>query len=63
MTLAKSYIVDDEGRPKAVVIDLESFNKIENLLLDYGLGKAMEEVEDDDEVDLEEAKKIVGFNA
>lgn len=63
MPLAKSYIVDDEGRPKAVVIDLESFNKIENLLLDYGLGKAMEEVEDDDEFDIEEAKKIVGFNS
>ena len=63
MTLAKSYIVDDKGRPQAVVIDFESFSKIENLLLDYGLGKAMEEAEDDDELDIEEAKKIVGFNA
>lgn len=63
MPLAKSYIVDDEGKPQAVVIDFESFNKIENLLLDYGLGKAMEEIEDEDEIDLEKAKKIVGFDA
>ena len=63
MPLAKSYIVDDKGQPKAVVIDIESFNKIESLLLDYGLGKAMEEVEDDGEVDLDEAKKIAGFDS
>lgn len=61
MNLTKSYIVDDEGKPTAVVIDYNSFNKIENLLLDYGLGKAMEEVEKDDEVDLDEAKRITGF--
>ncbi len=63
MPLAKSYIVDDKGKPKAVVIDIESFNKIESLLLDYGLGKAMEEVDNDDDVDIEEAKKIVGFDS
>ncbi len=68
--MTKSYIVNDEGKPRsasfrgkptAVVIDYESFTKIESLLLDYGLGKAMEEVESDEEVDLEEAKRISGF--
>lgn len=62
MSIAKSYIVDETGNPKSVVIDFESFNKIENPLLDYGLGKAMEEVENDEEIDIEEAKRIVGFN-
>ena len=61
MILTKSYIVDNEGKPTAVVIDYDSFNRIENLLLDYGLGKAMEEVENDEEINLDEAKRIVGF--
>jgi hypothetical protein len=59
--MTKSYIIDDQGNPTAVVIDYESYTKIENLLLDYGLGKAMEEVESDEEFDLEEAKSISGF--
>jgi len=61
MKLAKSYIVDDEGKPKAVVIDYEQFQRMESVLIDYGLGKAMEEVEHDEEVDLDEAKRIAGF--
>lgn len=61
MKLIKSYIVDDDGNPKSVVIDYDKFKKLERVLLDYGLGKAMEEVELDEEVDLEEAKRITGF--
>ena len=61
MDLKKSYIVDDEGKPKAVIIDYDQFSKVESVLLDYGLAKAMEEVEVDEEVDLDEAKRITGF--
>lgn len=61
MTMTRSYIVNDEGKPTAVVVDYESFIKMETLLLDYGLGKAMEEVANDEEVDLEEAKRLAGF--
>jgi hypothetical protein len=59
--MTRSYIVNDEGKPTAVVVDYESFIKMETLLLDYGLGKAMEEVANDEEVDLEEAKRLAGF--
>jgi len=61
MDLKRSYIVDDEGKPKAVVIDFDQFSKIESILLDYGLAKAMEEIEDEEEVKLEEAKRITVF--
>jgi hypothetical protein len=61
MNLTKSYIVDDDGKPSAVVIDYATFRRIESLLLDYGLGKAMEEVETDEELDIEEAKRVTGF--
>jgi hypothetical protein len=59
--MTRSYIVNDEGKPTAVVVDYESFIKMETLPLDYGLGKAMEEVANDEEVDLEEAKRLAGF--
>ncbi|MCL5268191.1 MAG: antitoxin [Bacteroidetes bacterium] len=58
MDIAKSYIVDKDGKPEAVVIDYSTFKKVENLLLDAGLGKAMEEVADDEELDIEEAKRL-----
>lgn len=63
MTIAKSYIVDDEGNIKSVVMDYEHYKKIENILLDIGLGKAMEEVADDEEIDFDEAKKVAGFKS
>ena len=56
MEITKSYITDESGAIKSVVIDFETFKKIEELLLDQALGKAMDEVADDVEYDLEEAK-------
>ncbi len=56
MEINKSFIVDDGGKIQSVVLDYKSYRKMEALLLDFGLAKAMEEVEDDEEFDLEEAK-------
>ena len=56
MEISKSYITDESGAIKSVVIDFETFKKIEELLLDHALGKAMDEVADDEEYDLKEAK-------
>jgi hypothetical protein len=61
MELVKSYLVDEAGNIKDVVVDYETFKKMEEALLSYGLGKAMEEVANDDEVDLDTAKRIAGF--
>ncbi len=58
MQLAKSYIVNKEGKPEAVVIDIDTFRKIEELMLDSALGKAMDEVSGDEEIDLDEAIKL-----
>ncbi len=56
MELAKSFIVNNKGDIQSVVLDYKYYQKIEEMLLDYGLLKAMEEVEDDEEFNLEEAK-------
>jgi hypothetical protein len=55
MEIKKSYITDERGTIKNVVIDLNTFRKIEDLLLNQGLAKAMDEVQDD----VEEAKILM----
>ncbi len=62
MEITKSYIVNDNGDITSVIVDYENFKKMEALVLDQGLAKAMEEVEDEEEVSLEEAMKLSGFN-
>ena len=62
MKIAKSYITDEKGKIKSIVIDYEVYKKIEELLLDAGMIKAMEEVANDDEISLEAAKEEVGFD-
>jgi RelB Antitoxin len=59
MEIKKSYITDESGTIKNIVIDLNAFRKIEDLLLDQGLAKAMDEVQDDVEYDIEEAKILL----
>lgn len=60
MELIKDYIVDETGKVKKVVLDYETFEKLEGLMLDLGLAKAMEEVKDDEEISLEETKVLLG---
>jgi len=59
MEIKKSYITDESGTIKNIVIDLNTFRKIEDLLLNQGLAKAMNEVQDDVEYDVEEAKILL----
>ena len=59
MEITKSYITDEKGSVKSVVIDFEVFKVIEEALLDKGLAKAMEEVKDEPEISAEEIKRIL----
>lgn len=61
MTIEKKIIVDENGRPTSVMIDYELFKKLEAIILDMGLAKAMEEVEDEEELDLESTLKETKF--
>lgn len=60
MELVKDYIVDETGKVKKVVLDYDVFKKLEELMLDLGLAKAMEEVSDDEELSLEETRIELG---
>lgn len=46
--LKKAYIVDEENRRVAVQLDIETFNRIEEILEDYALARLIEEDNDDE---------------
>jgi hypothetical protein len=53
--LKKSYIVDEQNRKVAVQLDIETFNKIEEILENYALARLMEEHGSEDALELQEA--------
>ena len=53
--LKKSYIVDEQNRKIAVQLDIETFNKIEEILENYALARLMEENGNEDALELHEA--------
>ncbi|PIU56756.1 MAG: hypothetical protein COS87_01200 [Chloroflexi bacterium CG07_land_8_20_14_0_80_45_17] len=57
LNIRKEYIITDDNKKRAVLIDIETFERIEELLESYGLGKYMEEVENEEALSLSEAKK------
>ena len=52
----KQYIVDEQNRRVAVQIDIETFEKIEDLLEDYALYELMQKRSDDEALNLNEAR-------
>jgi len=55
--IKKEYVVSDDNKKKAVLIDIKTFEKIEEILENYGLAKFMEEVEKEESLSLKDAKK------
>ncbi len=53
LEINKSYVLDKDKKPIAVQIPIAEFEKIEEILEDYGLGKLIEEVENDQILDKE----------
>jgi len=55
--IRRDYVTTDDNKRKAVLIDIRTFEKIEEILESYGLGRYMEEVEDEKSLPLNEAKR------
>jgi hypothetical protein len=51
----KNYVLDTNQKPIAVQIPIAEFEKIEEILEDYGLNQLMEEVADEETLNKEEA--------
>ena len=54
----KQFIVDQDGAIQSVIIDYATFHRMEETLLDAGLQKAMEEIEGEEELSLEDAIRL-----
>jgi len=57
LEIHKNYIVDENQNPIAVQIPIAEFEKIEEILEDYFLGKMMEDEEDAEILSQSEALK------
>jgi len=55
--IKKEYVVTDDNRKRAVLIDIETFEKIEEILESFGLGRYMEEVETEEALSSDIARK------
>lgn len=57
LEIKKQYIIDENNKKVAVLVHIDTFQKIEQLLEDYGLTQMMLEVETEPVLDLESAKR------
>lgn len=57
LEIQKHYLMDDNQQPVAVQISIADFEKIEEILENYGLAQLMEEQEDNEPLSKEEAWK------
>ena len=55
--IPRKYITDARNQKQAVIVDLETFNRMESIIEDHGLAKFMEEAEGDPVLSVHEAKK------
>jgi len=58
--LKKNYIVDEHNRRVAVQLDIETFNKIEEVIEDYALARLMEEHSGEEALEIDEAMAYYG---
>lgn len=59
MNITKSYITDESGKIKSVILDYQFYQKIEELLLDEVLLKAMEEIQDEETVEYKDVRELI----
>lgn len=57
LELHKNYVLDENQQPIAVQIPIAEFEKIEEILENYGLAKLMEEIQDEERLSKAEALK------
>jgi hypothetical protein len=58
LELHKSIVLDDNQKPIAIQIPIEEFERMEEVIENYGLAKLMDEVADDEQLSVHEAKHL-----
>jgi Phd_YefM. len=57
LEIKKEYVITDDNRKRAVLIDIETFEKVEEILESFGLGRYMEEIENEEALSSESARR------
>ena len=57
LDIVKKYLVDENNNKLAVEIDIETFQKIEEILENYGLNRLMKDSEDSELLSHSDAKE------
>lgn len=57
LSIKKQYVVNESNEPVGVILDLETFEKIESILEDFLLSQRIEETSDETPLSLDEARK------
>jgi len=60
LEIHKSIVVDENQKPIAVQIPFEQFERMEEVIENYGLAKLMDEVADDKQLSVQGAKQFYG---
>ncbi len=56
LTIHKNIVLDENQKPIAVQIPIEEFERLEELIENYGLAQLMDEVKNDEGLSVQEAK-------
>ncbi len=56
LTIHKNIVLDENQKPIAVQIPIEEFERLEELIENYGLAQLMDEVKNDERLSVQEAK-------
>jgi PHD/YefM family antitoxin component YafN of YafNO toxin-antitoxin module len=57
LKIHKKIVIDEKQNPVAVQISIEEFERLEEIIENYGLSHLMDEVKDDERLTLQAAKK------
>ncbi|MFH1489713.1 MAG: hypothetical protein ABII06_12495 [Pseudomonadota bacterium] len=60
LELHKSIVLDENQKPIAVQIPIDEFERMEEVIENYGLAKLMDEVADDEQLSVQKAKQFYG---
>ena len=58
LEIHKKIVLDENQKPIAVQIPIEQFKRMEEVIENYGLAKLIDEVSDDDQLTVHEAKSL-----
>lgn len=59
LDIHKKIVLDEDQKPFAVQIPIKEFERLEEVIENYGLSKLMDEVKDEEKLSLEDARPII----